>query len=116
MPSETLKSTADSLVGHCRAGTTKEGLKELYDPNAVSVEAAPMPGADSPETKGVKGIEGKHDWWAPPAAPAAAPVGAAPGAAVEAVADAALLKSPPRPPACCPSAPPPPEPSPWPWP
>ena len=64
MPSETLKSTADRLVAHCRAGTTKEGLKELYDPDAVSVEAAPMPGADTAETNGVKGIEGKHDWWA----------------------------------------------------
>jgi ketosteroid isomerase-like protein len=60
---ETLRTTADKLVAHCRAGTTKQGLDELYDPAAVSVEATPMTGTDSAETKGVEGIRGKHDWW-----------------------------------------------------
>lgn len=63
MTAEMLKTTAEKLVAHCRAGTTKQGLDELYDPGAVSVEAMAMPGADSPETVGVDGIRGKHDWW-----------------------------------------------------
>jgi hypothetical protein len=63
MSLETLKSTAEKLVAHCRAGTEQQGLKELYDPGAVSVEAMPMPGMESPETRGVEGIKGKHDWW-----------------------------------------------------
>ena len=63
MFSETLMTTAKKLVEHCRAGTTREGLKELYDPDAVSVEAMAMPGSGSAETKGVEGIRGKHDWW-----------------------------------------------------
>ncbi len=63
MSVETLKATAEKLVAHCRAGTTKQGLDELYDPGAVSVEAMAMPGAGSAETVGVDGIRGKHDWW-----------------------------------------------------
>lgn len=60
--SDAVKSTAEKLVAHCRAGTTRQGLQELYDPDAVSVEAVSMGGEDR-ETRGVKGIEGKHDWW-----------------------------------------------------
>lgn len=60
---DTLKATAERLVAHCRAGTTDAGLTELYDPAAVSVEAMPSPGQDSPETRGVEGIRGKHAWW-----------------------------------------------------
>lgn len=63
MKSENLKATADKLVQHVRSNTTKQGLDELYDPDAVSVEAMAMPGTDSPETRGVEGIRGKHDWW-----------------------------------------------------
>ena len=63
MSVETLKATAEKLVAHCRAGTTKQGLDELYDPAAVSVEAIAMPGSGSAETAGVAGIKGKHDWW-----------------------------------------------------
>ncbi|MER2510385.1 MAG: SnoaL-like domain-containing protein [Amaricoccus sp.] len=59
---EIVKATAEALVGHCRAGTTRQGLKDLYAPDAVSVEAVSM-GGESRETRGVKGIEGKHDWW-----------------------------------------------------
>ncbi len=59
---EAVKATADALVGHCRAGTTRQGLKELYDPDAVSVEAFSM-GGESRETRGVAGIDAKHDWW-----------------------------------------------------
>jgi hypothetical protein len=63
MSAETLKTIAEKLVAHCRAGTTKKGLDELYDPDAVSVEATAMTGTDSRETIGVAGIRGKHDWW-----------------------------------------------------
>jgi len=63
MSVETLKTTADRLVGHCRAGTEREGLTELYDPDCISVEAAPMPGADSAEARGLEAIKAKHDWW-----------------------------------------------------
>ena len=64
MSLEMLKSTAEKLVGHCRAHTEDAGAaSELYHPDAVSVEAIPMPGSDSAETKGVEGIKGKHEWW-----------------------------------------------------
>jgi hypothetical protein len=63
MSREILNATAERLVAHCRAGTTRQGLQELYDPDAVSVEAMAMPGSGSAETRGVAGIEGKHDWW-----------------------------------------------------
>jgi ketosteroid isomerase-like protein len=63
MGAETVKATAEKLVAHCRAGTEAQGLAELYHPDAVSVEAMPMPGADSAEARGVEAIKGKHDWW-----------------------------------------------------
>jgi hypothetical protein len=63
MTTETLRTIAEKLVAHCRAGTTKQGLDELYDPAAVSVEATEMPGSGGRETAGVEGIKGKHDWW-----------------------------------------------------
>ncbi len=63
MPADTLKSTAERLVAHCRANTTEQGLTELYAPDAVSVEAMAAPGQDSAETHGLDGIRGKHAWW-----------------------------------------------------
>ena len=60
---ETLKATAERLVAHCRAHTEEQGLNELYDQDAVSVEAMAMPGSGSAETRGVDGIKGKHEWW-----------------------------------------------------
>jgi hypothetical protein len=63
MSRDAMKATAEKLVAHCRARTERQALKELYDPDAVSVEAVAMPGAGSAETHGVKGIEGKHEWW-----------------------------------------------------
>ena len=62
MSADDVKATAEALVAHCRAGTTRQGLRELYDPEAVSVEAFAM-GDGGRETRGVKAIEGKHDWW-----------------------------------------------------
>ena len=64
MPGESLKDTADKLVANCREHRTIPGLDELYDPDAVSVEAMKMPGSDSRETRGVAGIKGKQEWWA----------------------------------------------------
>ncbi len=62
MSTEHVRDTAVKLVAHCRAGTTREGLRELYDPEAVSVEAMSMGGED-PVTRGVQAIDGKHVWW-----------------------------------------------------
>lgn len=63
MPSTKLKKTAEKLVKYCREDKTEKGLKELYDPSAVSVEAMPTPGTDSAETAGLEAIKGKHEWW-----------------------------------------------------
>ncbi len=60
MPST--KEVAEQLVAHCRNHTEAEGLRTLYAPDAVSVEAADM-GGTGRETKGVEAIQGKHDWW-----------------------------------------------------
>ena len=62
MSREMLQTTAEKLAAHCRAGTTREGLAELYAPDAVSVEAIAMPGG-SAEALGLEAIRGKHDWW-----------------------------------------------------
>lgn len=59
-----LKNAAEALVAHCRNSTEAEGLKSLYAPDAVSVEAMAMPGSGTAEIKGVEAIQGKHDWWA----------------------------------------------------
>ena len=57
-----LTSVAGKLVEYCKTGQEQKGLDELYDPNAVSVEAADMGGMGR-ETKGIDGIKGKHEWW-----------------------------------------------------
>lgn len=61
--SASLREIAEKLVEYCRTGQERRGLAELYSPDAVSAEAAPMPGADSAETRGIAAINGKHDWW-----------------------------------------------------
>ncbi|SLN41283.1 SnoaL-like domain protein [Roseivivax jejudonensis] len=58
-----LKSIADELVAGCREGREAENLDALYAADAVSVEAAAMPGTDSREAKGLDAIRGKHAWW-----------------------------------------------------
>jgi hypothetical protein len=63
MSAATTLATAEKLLAHCRADTTIEGLDSLYDPDAVSVEAAAMPNSGSRETRGVAAIKGKHAWW-----------------------------------------------------
>lgn len=64
MSREKLKEIADQLVENCRTGNEKQGLSDLYEPTAVSVEAIAAPGKSSRETIGVEAIQGKHDWWA----------------------------------------------------
>jgi SnoaL-like domain len=63
MSADKTKKTAQTLVKYCRENQTEKGLKELYDAAAVSVEAMPMQGSESAETKGRDAIKGKHDWW-----------------------------------------------------
>lgn len=58
-----LKDIAEKLVEHCRSGTERQGLEDLYAENAVSIEASDG-GAGSRITEGRAGISGKHDWWA----------------------------------------------------
>ena len=62
--SDTMKATAEKLAAYCRENKTAQGLDELYDADAVSVEAEPLPGSGGAEITGVEGIKGKHDWWA----------------------------------------------------
>lgn len=63
MTSETLRATADRLVANCREGREMQGLDELYDPGAVSVEAMEMNGPGSAVSTGLAAIKAKHDWW-----------------------------------------------------
>lgn len=58
-----LMTIGSRLVELCNAGQDSECLNELYASEAVSVEAAPMPGQDSAEVRGLDGIRGKHEWW-----------------------------------------------------
>ncbi|MBI1340120.1 nuclear transport factor 2 family protein [bacterium] len=62
MAGETVKSVAERLVKYCKEGKEAQGLKELYAPDAVSVEAMAPPGGKA-RTEGLAGIKGKHDWW-----------------------------------------------------
>ncbi len=59
----TLTNVANQLVTYCREGNEQKCLDELYSADAVSVEALPMPGMDSPESAGIDAIRGKHEWW-----------------------------------------------------
>lgn len=57
----TLKEIADELVAGCRKDRARANLARLYAPDAVSVEAMDM--GNGRETKGLAGIDGKHQWW-----------------------------------------------------
>ncbi len=61
---ETLKTVAQTLVDYCRTGKEEQGLAELYDQRAVSVEVGPGPDGSNPESAGMEAIKGKHTWWA----------------------------------------------------
>lgn len=58
-----LKAIAEELVAGCREGRELGNLDKIYATEAVSVEAAAMPGMESAETHGIDGIKGKHAWW-----------------------------------------------------
>lgn len=58
-----VKGVSEALVAHCRNGTEAEALATLYSEECVSVEAFAMEPGQSPETKGLDGIRGKHAWW-----------------------------------------------------
>ena len=58
-----MATIASKLVEHCRNGTEREGLQELYAQNAESVEAKDGP-SGSRVAQGRAQIRGKHDWWA----------------------------------------------------
>ena len=64
MTDNPLADIANQLVANCREGREMQGLDDLYAADAVSVEAMPMPGMDSPESSGLTAIKGKHEWWA----------------------------------------------------
>jgi ketosteroid isomerase-like protein len=57
----TLQEFANELVAGCREDRARANLTKLYAPDAVSVEAMDMGGGR--ETRGVAGIDGKHQWW-----------------------------------------------------
>lgn len=57
----TLQEIANALVAGCREGRARENLTKLYAGDAVSVEAADMGGGR--ETRGLPGIDAKHQWW-----------------------------------------------------
>lgn len=61
--SQSVQEIGDRLVAYCKAGDEATALSELYHPDAVSVEAMNMPGTDSPESRGLDAIRGKHAWW-----------------------------------------------------
>ncbi len=58
-----LKELAEALVTANRENTVADFLAAHYHPDTVSVEAAAMPGTDSPESKGLDAIRAKHAWW-----------------------------------------------------
>jgi len=63
MSAEETRAIADQLIAYCRSGDTLTGLRELYDPAVVSVEAMAPPSAPGPATTGVDAVRGKHEWW-----------------------------------------------------
>ncbi|MEL6782396.1 MAG: nuclear transport factor 2 family protein [Pseudomonadota bacterium] len=58
-----LMTIGGQLVEFCQKGQDAECLAALYAEDAVSVEAAPMPGQESAEANGLDAIRAKHDWW-----------------------------------------------------
>jgi hypothetical protein len=56
------EQVAQKVVELVRKQAWHEALDTLYDDNIVSVEAFTMDGS-SPETRGIKGVREKVDWW-----------------------------------------------------
>ncbi len=60
---ETQLAVAQELVELCRKGENLAALETLYSPEIVSVEAEPMPGAESRESVGLEAVIAKNKWW-----------------------------------------------------
>lgn len=60
---EQLMQIGRQLVEMNNQGKYDELFAELYVPEAISVEAAPMPGQESSEAKGMEAITAKGEWW-----------------------------------------------------
>lgn len=58
----TFMEVANELVAGCRENRAMANLDKLYAADAVSVEAVDQSGM-GPETAGIAGIKGKHEWW-----------------------------------------------------
>ncbi len=56
------EEVAQKVVELCRKQAWKEAVDTLYADDIVSVEARSMDGG-SPETRGIKGVREKTDWW-----------------------------------------------------
>jgi hypothetical protein len=56
------EEVAQKVVELVRKQAWYEALDTLYDNDIVSVEARTSDGS-SPETRGIKGVRGKVDWW-----------------------------------------------------
>jgi SnoaL-like protein len=56
------EEVAKKVVELTRKQAWVEALETLYDKDIVSVEARTMDGS-SPETRGIKGVREKIDWW-----------------------------------------------------
>ena len=56
------EQVAQKVVEFVRNQAWYEALDTLYDKNIVSVEASTRDGS-SPETRGIKGVKEKVDWW-----------------------------------------------------
>ena len=50
------------LVALCKEGKFDEAMEQLYHPEIVSVEAAPMPGIGQ-EQRGIQAVRQKGQWW-----------------------------------------------------
>ena len=58
----TTEEVAKKVVELTRKQAWYEALDQLYSKDIVSVEARTMDGS-SPETRGIKGVKEKVDWW-----------------------------------------------------
>jgi hypothetical protein len=56
------EQVAQKVVELVRKQAWHEAVDQLYDKDIVSVEARTMDGS-SPETRGIKGVREKVDWW-----------------------------------------------------
>src|SRR5205823_12171448 len=56
------RRSSDLVVELVRKQAWHEAVDTLYDEDIVSVEARTMDGS-SPETRGIKGVREKVDWW-----------------------------------------------------